>query len=1085
MLLHFNSLSIRQLADRLPDSCYTLPMSFVHLHTHSHYSLLDGLSKVKELVKKAKGLGMPALALTDHGVLYGAIEFYQECKKVGIKPIIGVEAYMAERSRFDKEPGIDNKRYHLTLLAKNNTGYKNLMKLVTKSHLEGYYYKPRMDIELLKEHAEGLICLSGCPGSRFIHHLKNADRESAISLLKKYIEIFGKESVFVEIMPHTEIAWYTALTKTIISIAHELDLPLVGTWDSHYLHKDDKDAHNTLLAINTNNTSFKFDGDYSFITTEEAQELFKHIPDAIENTLKVAELVDIEIEFAPWRFPTFPIPEGSDYNTELFKKVLEDISGKGYTYEGVVKERIDFELDIIKQKGFSSYFLVEADIVKAARRMGIYTNTRGSAAGSLVSYIVGITTVDPLKYKLPFERFLNPLRPGIPDIDLDIADNKRDELIGYIRDVYGKGAVAQICTFGTMAARGSVRDVARALGYPYAIGDKISKMIPMGSQGFPMTIEHALEIEPDLKELYDTDRGTKEIIDMARKIEGNVRHISVHAAGVVISPTDDITDFTPVQYDPKGEGKIITQYDMFSGGRDGVVNIPKFDMLGIRNLQFITGALERIEKIRGIKIDIDTVPLDDEKVFRMLSRGETVGVFQMASDGMTRYIKELKPSKIEDLMAIVALYRPGPMEVIPEYIRRKENPRLITYPDPRLKDDLEASYGLLVYQDDVLITSIRLAGYSWLDADKFRKAMGKKIPAEMAEQKEKFYKGCMEYGGLTESHVDDLWKKIEPFAAYGFNKAHAASYGMVAYKTAYLKANYPAEYLSACMTAESGDIETCSEYIGEAKRMGFVILPPDINESFSDFTVVVEDSVITKKIRFGMKNIKNFGEEIGKAIITERKQKGKFTSLENFLERITHKNLNKKSLEALIMCGALDAFGERNLLLQNLETLQSFHKEKLKQSAHNQSSLFGGLASEADYTLTLTPVEPSSLVQKLAWERELLGFYISGHPLDSFMPQIKKTGTNIKTILAQKGRKKLLLVAHINTIKIIPTKSGLKMAFLTIEDMSGSAEAVLFTEKYKEYKDVLEEGTVIAASVMLLDRDEKKSLQIDQVKKLT
>jgi DNA polymerase-3 subunit alpha len=1060
-------------------------MSFVHLHTHSHYSLLDGLSKVNELVKKAKEYGMPALALTDHGVLYGAIEFYNECKKHDIKPIIGVEAYMAERTRFDREPGVDNKRYHLTLLARNNAGYKNLMKLVTKSHLEGYYYKPRMDMDLLKEHSDGLICLSGCPESRFIHHLKNNDRDAAVALLQDYITLFGKNSVFVEVMPHAEIAWYTSLIPTIISIAKELDLDIVGTWDSHYLQKDDKDAHNTLLAINTNSTSFKFDGDYSFITSKEAQEFFKDIPGAVENTLKVAELVDIEIEFTPWRFPTFPIPEGSDYDTELRKKVLENITAKGYSYEGVAKERIDFELDIIKQKGFSSYFLVEADIVNAARRMGIYTNTRGSAAGSLVSYILGITTVDPLKYKLPFERFLNPLRPGIPDIDLDIADNKRDELIGYIRDVYGKGAVAQICTFGTMAARGSVRDVARALGYPYAIGDKISKMIPMGSQGFPMTIEHALEIEPDLKELYNTDHGAKEIIDMARKIEGNVRHISVHAAGVVISPTPDITDFTPVQYDPKGEGKIITQYDMFSGGRDGVVNIPKFDMLGIRNLQFITGTLERIEKIRGIKIDIDKVPLDDEKVFRMLSRGETVGVFQMASDGMTRYIKELKPSKIEDLMAIVALYRPGPMEVIPEYIRRKENPRLVTYPDPRLKDDLEASYGLLVYQDDVLITSIRLAGYTWLDADKFRKAMGKKIPAEMAEQKQKFYKGCMEYGGLAKTQVDDLWKKIEPFAAYGFNKAHAASYGMVAYKTAYLKANYPAEYLSACMTAESGDIETCSEYIREAKRMGFAILPPDINESFSDFTVVVEGETVTKKIRFGLRNIKNFGEEIGKAIIAERKAGGKFTSLENFLERITHKNLNKKSLESLIMCGALDAFGERNLLLQNLETLQTFHKEKLRQSIYNQDSLFGGLPEESSYTLALTPTDPAPLVQKLAWERELLGFYISGHPLDSFVSQIKKTGTNIKTILKQKGRRKFLVVAHVNTIKIIPTKSGLKMAFLTIEDMTGTTEAVLFTEKYKEYKDVLEEGTVIAASVMLLDRDDKKSLQVDQIKKLT
>ena len=1065
-------------------------MSFVHLHTHSHYSLLDGLSKVPDLVKRAKELGMPALALTDHGAMHGAIEFYNECKKAEIKPIIGVEAYMAERTRHDKEPGIDSKRYHLTLLAKNNTGYKNLMKMVSKAHLEGYYYKPRMDHDLLREHAEGIICLSGCPGSRFINHVKNGNREEAKKLLAFYIEIFGKDNVYVEVMNHKEIDWYVEIIPTIISIAQEMDLPIVGTWDSHYLHPDDAEAHDTLVAINTGTVvgeskiSMKA-GNYSFISPTEAAEIFKDIPGAIENTVKLAESVDIDIELSPWRFPTYPIPEDTTYDAELLKAVENGIKEMNYPDTEETRARIAFELDVIKQKGFPSYFLVEADLVKAAREMGIYTNTRGSAAGSLVSYLTGITTVDPIKYKLPFERFLNPLRPGIPDIDLDIADNRRDDLIMYVRQKYGMGAVAQICTFGTMAARGSVRDVARALGYPYAVGDKISKMIPMGSQGFPMTIDSALEIVPELKADYDTDRATREIIDMAKKIEGNVRHVSIHAAGVVIAPTPDITDFTPIQYDPKGEQKIITQYDMFSGGRDGVVNMPKFDMLGIRNLQFITGALERIKAIRGIDIDIDKIPLDDPKVFKMLSRGETIGVFQMASSGMTSAIKDLKPTTVDDLMAIVALYRPGPMEVIPEYIKRKEKPALIKYPDPRLKDDLKASYGLLVYQDDVLITAIRLAGYDWGEADKFRKAMGKKIPAEMAAQKEKFYKGCKEYGGLEQKKIDELWQLIEPFAAYGFNKAHAASYGMVAYKTAYLKANYPAEYMTACMTAESGDIETCSEYIEEAKRMGFTMLPPDINESFSDFTVVVENGEVTKNIRFGLGNIKNFGSEIGKAIIEERKAHDKYRSLEDFLERVQHKNLNKKSLEALAMCGALDTLGERAQLIANMEHLLAFHKG-VGGSASLHESLFGDLGDGAPKSvLTLIETDPASMQTKLSWEKELLGLYISGHPLDQYTEQIARANATVAKLMKDPGAKGKILIAHIDSVKVIMTKSNSRMAFVTLHDKTGTAEGVIFPESFKEIGALVTEGAVMVLQCGTSKRDDRISITIDKAKVLT
>jgi DNA polymerase-3 subunit alpha len=1067
-------------------------MSFVHLHTHSHYSLLDGLSKVDDLVKRVKQMDMPAIALTDHGNMYGAIEFYKECHKAEIKPIIGVEAYMAERTRFDKDAGVDNKRYHLTLLAQNATGYHNLIKLVSRANLEGMYYKPRMDMDLLAEYSEGIICLSGCPGSRVARNITRGDSAEAKNIIGQYTEIFGHNNVFVEVMAHGELDFYAPHIPEFIKIAQELDLPLVGTWDSHYLHADDAEAHKTLLQINTakpgseKSNKLEFSGDYSLIDSTRAAEVFREIPGAAENTLRVAEMVDIQLDFSKWQFPEYPIPDGYDYDTYLREQVLNNLGSRGFTFEGKAKERIDFELDVIKTKGFSSYFLVEADMVRAAKEMGIYTNTRGSAAGSLVSYIMGITGVDPLKYKLPFERFLNPERPGIPDIDLDIADNRRDDLIGYLKQTYGQNAVAQICTFGTMAARGSVRDVARALGYPYSMGDQIAKLIPMGSQGFPMTLKHALEIESDLQSLYDNERGAREIIDMAMKIEGNVRHISVHAAGVVISPTGDITDFTPIQYDPKGQEKIITQFDMFSGGRDGVVNLPKFDMLGIRNLQFITETLDRIKKIRGIDLDIDSVPLDDPNVYAMLARGETYGVFQIASDGMTHYIKELKPTKVEDLMAMLALYRPGPLESIPEYIERKNNPAKISYFDERMVEFLEASYGLLVYQDDVLMTAITLAGYSWLEADKFRKAMGKKIPAEMAEQKEKFYKGCKEHGGLTEKKIDEIWHLIEPFAAYGFNKAHAASYGMVTYKTAYLKANFPAEYMTACMTAESGDIETCAEYISEARRMGFDILPPSVNESYSDFTVVVENGEVTNKIRFGMRNIKNFGDEIGKAIIHERKTNGKYISLENFLERINHRNLNKKSLEALIMSGAMDEFGERGVLLANLEYLQAFNREIVKDASADQISLFAGIDSAPKIQLQLVDAPPAAQRQRLDWEKELLGLYVTGHPLEKY--QDDKRFKYISILLAGKqipgmNPNKQQIAGMIESIKMTVTKKkGEKMALFKLRDFSGAMECVLFPEGYQKFKDLITVDAMIVLTGQFQRRDEREGFIVESVK---
>ena len=868
-----------------------------------------------------------------------------------------------------------------------------------------------------------------------------------------------------------------------MKIAKKHKIPVVAPQDSHYPCQDDHEAHHTLLAINTQGDGkegleFSKD-DFSLIDEKTALEYFSDVPESVANTSLVADLCeDYEIELGKAYFPEYPL-EGVTADEKLRELAFNGFAFRELEETKDYRDRLEYELGVIKQKGYAGYFLVVSDLLRYARENGILTNIRGSVAGSLTTYLIGITNVDPLVYKLPFERFLNPERPSLPDIDMDYADNRRGEMIEYAKRKYGEDHVAQIGTFGTMMAKGSVRDVARALGYPYAIGDRISGMIPMGSQGFPMTIERAMEMVPELAAAYKKEPDTKRIIDLALKMEGCVRHVSVHAAGVVIAPKP-LYEFAPTQFDPKGDA-IITQYDMHYIED---VGLPKFDFLGIRNLAILADAVKLVEQLRGIKVDLDRIDLEDIPTFHMLARGETMGLFQLNGGGMTAYLKQLRPTTIHDINAMVALYRPGPMEMIPEYIKRKHNNALVRYLDPRMKDILDQSYGVITYQDDVMMIAIKLAGYSWLEADKLRKAMGKKIPAEMEAQKEKLLVGFKEHG-MTEKKAQELWALIEPFAAYGFNKAHAASYGRVSYQTAYMKANYPVEYMTAILTAESGDVEKVAEIIHECEKMKIEVLPPDVNASFGGFTVIenMPKDGKTGIIRFGFYTIKNLGTDISDVIIAERKANGKFTSISDFLDRIKNKNLNKKSLEALIKSGAMDDFGERGQLLANMEAMLDYNRENSKVS--NQGSLFGDSPEIFSTSFTLQPAEPASQKDKLAWEKELLGLFISGHPLNDFREKIEKSGMSIKRIKENMSKDMPITFAGIiEEVKVVITKNNDRMAFMRIADFTGTVESVVFPKVFKEIGDKLAVDMIVAIKGKVSERKDEKSVLVDAVKML-
>lgn len=1066
-------------------------MDFVHLHNHSEYSLLDGLSKIKNMVKRTKDLGMSAIAITDHGNLYGAIKFFRTAQEAGIKPIIGCEVYVTKRSLHDKEAGVDKDYNHLILLAKNEKGYKNLMKIITVSYLEGYYYKPRTDIELLEKHSEGLIALSACVNGYIADPLLKGEDDEAEKRALKLARIYGEGNFYFELQRHIDVPPQKIVNEKLLELSKKLGIPVVATNDNHYTNKGDAEAQEVLLCVQTQTTlqdksrklSMVSSPDFYIKSPEEMTELFADIPEAIENSVKIAAMCNVEIQLGNWIMPVFAVPEGLSAAEYLKQQVQEGLKRR---YSGInpkIQERVDYELSIILKKKYETYFLVVSDFVNWAKDHGIAVGPgRGSAAGSVVSYALNITDVDPFFFDLPFERFLNPDRPSAPDIDLDFADTRRDEVIEYVTQKYGQDKVAQIITFGTMEARGSVRDVGRVLGMPYAGPDRISKMIPPGWQGHAMTIDSALEQSPDLKRAYDTEPETKRLLDLAKKLEGVARHASVHAAGVVIADKP-LTEYVPLQRETNGD-KIITQFDMYTVGEDGV-GLLKMDFLGLRNLTIIEESLKFIRVNQGLEVDLTKVPVDDKKTYELLSQGETTGIFQLESAGMRRYIKDLRPTTIFDLQAMVALYRPGPMNIIPEFVRRKHNPSLITFPDPRLKDILKTSYGVLTYQDDVLLTAIVLAGYSWLEADKFRKAMGKKIPAEMKKQHELFTKGAVK-NGLTEKKAEEIFELIAPFAGYGFNKAHAACYATIAFRTAYLKAHYSVEFMTALLTAESrgssgpAKNEKTSQAIAECRRLNIPVLPPDINKSGSEFTI--EDRT---KIRFGLSAIKNVGGAAIDAVLSVRKN-GPFLSFQDLLNRVNLSAVNKKTVESLIKAGALDAFGNRATLLISFPEMVSKAAQMKKQASEGQKSLFGDAETLETETVktSSSDIEDFSNAEKLSFEKELLGFYLTSHPHLDTLSYIKSVISHeIEFLESEKEGTQVKVGGIIETAKkIVTKKSNAEMAFISLGDEKGiTIECVVFPRTFEQYKTLLVHDSVVVIEGRLDYKNEKPVIIADRV----
>jgi DNA polymerase-3 subunit alpha len=1060
---------------------------FTHLHVHSHYSLLDGLGKIDALLERTKELGMNSLAITDHGAMYGVIEFVQKAHAAGIKPIIGMEGYLAPNGHENKRGKIDANPRHISLIASNEVGYKNLMQLSTKAFLKGYYYKPRIDYDLLEQHMEGLVVLSGCLNGDIPKAITERRPHDVERLIKWYLERFDHDHFYLEVQDHPNIKDQIALNAALIELSKKYNIGLVATSDSHYIHPEDAHAQDVLVCVQTGKTVNDTDRlrmtdeDYSLKSPQELKESWKDTPEAVDNTQKIADMCNVPFEFGKNKLPRYPLPASltpEDALKELCEKGLTIRYGNNLPENA--RERLEYELGVIAQTGFSSYFLIVSDFVNEAKRRGIFVGPgRGSAAGSFVSYLTNITNVDPLKYDLLFERFLNPQRVSMPDIDLDFADDRRGEVIDYVREKYGAEHVSQIITFGTMAARAAVRDAGRGLGFPYTFCDTIAKAIP------PFTdFEHALSQQGELKDLYDGDLQAKTLIDTARKLEGVCRHASTHAAAVVITDKP-LTDYVPLQLSSTSDGgkDTVTQYEMHAVESLGLL---KMDFLGLKNLTILQKALSIIEKEHGLNIDLERLPTDDAKTYELLQEGKTVGVFQLESSGMRRYLKELKPTEFEDIISMVALYRPGPMDSIPDFIAAKHGRKKITYLHEALRPILEKTYGIIVTQDQVLQIARDFAGFSYAEADILRKAVGKKIKELLDEQRQKFVAGAMETQKVDKKTADSVWDFIEPFARYGFNRAHAACYAMIAYHTAYLKANYPAAFMAALLTSDEGDTDRQAIEVADAMALGLAVLPPNINESEKDFTVVRENDKV-HGIRFGLSAIKNVGDSVIASMTAERESRGTYKDLFDLFRRVASKDFNRKSVESLVRAGAMDTIAERNEVLSNMESLLDFNRSIHKKTDVGQQGLFGGATSPALAAprITLTPSTPATREERLAWEKELLGLYVSEHPLQEFRDILHTIAHPISSVLGGRDQTKVRIAGVIARSKKIITKSGQPMIFALLEDITHGIEVLVFPKLLATTPDMWNDGARVIVEGTLSDKDGETKVLANTVQPLT